>query len=376
MQSMIADLGVTTHVRVWTESNAAKAIASRRGLGKTRHVELRYLWLQDVTKSGRVKMRRIPDEQNLADPLTKGKAWYLIETSIRGVGGIMKMSGDGKESDERKKWQGGCQVVGGVHRDGCISAVTVQQKRCTEEDSRRESPDSRYRAVAAVRQRAAAAAVAAAGTQAAWRGLDRVREFCWQTTDRGLQRRAATFEGMEEALSSGENSLPGGTGQSEARCHVLVAVGLAFTMIWVRLVGKTDAGILMVELDAAGQITILFKLKLGEIVTTIATIGRKVETVQYKNLCFAMRGAAVARTRFSLDGDNIFGECTVWSTPLTAMTETGLRMQRKNSSKCRTRTRWAMRRCWFSTNKQDMFNAVTAAKVIEKSGLHNLRKRE
>ena len=156
-------------------------------------------------------------------------------------------------------------------------------------------------------------------------------DFAGRRLTRGLQRRAATFEGMDEALSSGENSRPGGTGQSEARCCVLVAVGLAFTMIWERLVGKTDAGILMVELDAAGQTTILFKRKLGEIVTTIATIGRKVETVEYKNLFFAMRGAREARTRFSLDGDNISGECTVWSTPLTAMTETGLRMQIKNS---------------------------------------------
>ena len=59
MQSMMADLGVTTQARVWTDSNAAKAIASRRGLGKTRHVELRYLWLQEMTKSGSEKMRRI-----------------------------------------------------------------------------------------------------------------------------------------------------------------------------------------------------------------------------------------------------------------------------------------------------------------------------
>ena len=107
MQSMMADLGVTTHVRVWTDSNAAKATASRRGLGQTRHVEFRYLWLEDVTKSGRVKMRRIPGEQNLADQLTKGKAWYLIETLIRGVGGIMKMSQDNRKNDERRKrWQG------------------------------------------------------------------------------------------------------------------------------------------------------------------------------------------------------------------------------------------------------------------------------
>ena len=85
MQSMMADLGVTTQVRVWTDSIAANARVSRRGLGKTRHVELRYLWLQEVTKSGRVKMRRIPGEQNLANHLTKVKAWHQIETLIRGV---------------------------------------------------------------------------------------------------------------------------------------------------------------------------------------------------------------------------------------------------------------------------------------------------
>ena len=33
------------------------------------------------------------------------------------------------------------------------------------------------------------------------------------------------------------------------------------------------------------------KLKLGEMVTTIMKIGRKVETVEYKNLSFAMRMA-------------------------------------------------------------------------------------
>ena len=72
-------------------------------------------------------------------------------------------------------------------------------------------------------------------------------------------------------------------------------------MIWERLVGKTDAGILMVEHDAARQTTILFKLKLGEMVSTISKFGRK-------NLSFAWREA---RTGFSLDGDNISGECTV-----------------------------------------------------------------
>lgn len=41
-----------------------------------------------------------------------------------------------------------------------------------------------------------------------------------------------------------------------------------------------------VGLDAAGKTTILYKLKLGEVVTTIPTIGFNVETVEYKNISF------------------------------------------------------------------------------------------
>lgn len=46
--------------------------------------------------------------------------------------------------------------------------------------------------------------------------------------------------------------------------------------------------IVLVGLDAAGKTTILYKLKLGEIVTTIPTIGFNVETVEYKNICFTV----------------------------------------------------------------------------------------
>lgn len=52
------------------------------------------------------------------------------------------------------------------------------------------------------------------------------------------------------------------------------------------LIGKKEMRILMVGLDASGKTTILYKLKLGEIVTTIPTIGFNVETVEYKNIRF------------------------------------------------------------------------------------------
>jgi len=50
-------------------------------------------------------------------------------------------------------------------------------------------------------------------------------------------------------------------------------MGLSFTKLFSRLFAKREMRILMVGLDAAGKTTILYKLKLGEIVTTIPTIG-------------------------------------------------------------------------------------------------------
>jgi len=47
---------------------------------------------------------------------------------------------------------------------------------------------------------------------------------------------------------------------------------------------RREERVLFVGLDAAGKTTILYKLKLGEVVTTIPTIGFNVETVEYKNM--------------------------------------------------------------------------------------------
>ncbi|KAL1517461.1 hypothetical protein ABEB36_001224 [Hypothenemus hampei] len=65
-------------------------------------------------------------------------------------------------------------------------------------------------------------------------------------------------------------------------------MGLTISSVFTRLFSKRPMRILMVGLDAAGKTTILYKLKLGEIVTTIPTIGFNVETVEYKNISFTV----------------------------------------------------------------------------------------
>merc|ERR1739841_137986 len=61
-----------------------------------------------------------------------------------------------------------------------------------------------------------------------------------------------------------------------------------FSKVFGKLLGKKEMRILMVGLDNAGKTAVLYKLKLGEVVTTIPTIGFNVETVEYKNISFTV----------------------------------------------------------------------------------------
>jgi ADP-ribosylation factor protein 1 len=60
--------------------------------------------------------------------------------------------------------------------------------------------------------------------------------------------------------------------------------GLLISKVLERLSFTRQTRILMLGLDAAGKTTVLYKLKLGDLVTTIPTIGFNVEQVRYKNL--------------------------------------------------------------------------------------------
>merc|ERR1712115_514757 len=77
-------------------------------------------------------------------------------------------------------------------------------------------------------------------------------------------------------------------GRVRAQLQPPAAMGVLMSKVWDRMISKKEMRILMVGLDAAGKTTILYKLKLGEVVTTIPTIGFNVETVEYKNLSFTV----------------------------------------------------------------------------------------
>ena len=62
-----------------TDSTAALGIVHREGLGRTRHIQCQYLWLQEKTKSREIKVEKVCTKVNPADLLTKH---LPAETSI------------------------------------------------------------------------------------------------------------------------------------------------------------------------------------------------------------------------------------------------------------------------------------------------------
>ena len=81
------DLGLECSIRVWIDASAAKSVASRTGLGKIRHLETKFLWLQEAVSRKRLVIRKIRGEDNPADVLTKPLSVKEIAPKLLIVGG-------------------------------------------------------------------------------------------------------------------------------------------------------------------------------------------------------------------------------------------------------------------------------------------------
>ena len=79
---MLNDIGFKFELEVITDASAAKAIASRVGLGTTRHISVHYLWVQERVKRGDLVIKKCWGGENPADLLTKYLNRSLIEKNL------------------------------------------------------------------------------------------------------------------------------------------------------------------------------------------------------------------------------------------------------------------------------------------------------
>jgi ADP-ribosylation factor protein 1 len=152
-------------------------------------------------------------------------------------------------------------------------------------------------------------------------------------------------------------------------------MGMTISSLFSKFFGKKEMRILMVGLDAAGKTTILYKLKLGEIVTTIPTIGFNVETVEYKNISFTVWDVGgqdkirpLWRHYFQNTQGLIFVVDSNDRERINEGREELMRMLAEDELRDATLLVFA--------NKQDLPNAMNAAEITDKLGLHSLRNRQ
>ena len=94
-RALLHDLHVRFKVHVHTDAEAAKGIASRTGLGRTRHIEVHYLWVQEKVRNGEVILHKVKGTVNPADLFTK----YLTAPIIHKLVELFNYSYQGGRAD-------------------------------------------------------------------------------------------------------------------------------------------------------------------------------------------------------------------------------------------------------------------------------------
>ena len=78
-----------------TDSDAGRALATRLGVGKQRHIQTRYLWLQEKIRGHALAVKRLPGERNVGDLGTKHldakRMQYLL--GLMGLISVARRSG-------------------------------------------------------------------------------------------------------------------------------------------------------------------------------------------------------------------------------------------------------------------------------------------
>jgi hypothetical protein len=90
IQSLSGEIGLehlSGPIRLHTDSSSAKSFASRRGLGRARHIDTRCLWLQMAVADSKVLVSKIAGTRNPANLLTKyiGAEAISREAAMMGI---------------------------------------------------------------------------------------------------------------------------------------------------------------------------------------------------------------------------------------------------------------------------------------------------
>ena len=83
--SLWKDLGIQLSGHLLADASAALGILKRRGLGKVRHLNSNYLWVQEVMAKREVEYGKVPGSENTSDLFTKALDGETIDKHTAGI---------------------------------------------------------------------------------------------------------------------------------------------------------------------------------------------------------------------------------------------------------------------------------------------------
>lgn len=149
-------------------------------------------------------------------------------------------------------------------------------------------------------------------------------------------------------------------------------MGLSASKLFESLFGfARPTRILMLGLDAAGKTTALYKLKMGDLVTTIPTIGFNVESLKYKNLQMTIWDVG-GQDKIRLLWRHYYANTDALIFLVDSNDPDRIREARDELLKVLADDELRAAQVLVLANKQDLPSAMAASAVKEHLGLHSL----
>ena len=97
-QAILKAFGVVVESVVLSDASAGIGIASRQGCGRLKHLEVKWLWVQEKVSEKALRLRKHPTETNIADLATKYLSKHRMEMLLTASNLVLIKEGEGMMS--------------------------------------------------------------------------------------------------------------------------------------------------------------------------------------------------------------------------------------------------------------------------------------
>ncbi len=89
LQSILSELGIEITIEILMDSTSAEVLGNRMGVGRTKPMQSRWLWVQARVEQEHLVLRHVSTHLNWADVLTKAVSRAILDRVCQEVGLIL-----------------------------------------------------------------------------------------------------------------------------------------------------------------------------------------------------------------------------------------------------------------------------------------------